>query len=391
MTYRLSLQITIELLHHYEDLPDTPNTGRVTHRDLQPIDQPGRRKSTMTQPSLNKSFDTSLIDLSPTPAQTSFSTTDSAPSDDYKQATVPAPMSTSAPKFEEASTTGRKIPTRYVPTVDAYDAWAEVYDSDGNILQAIDDYELGAGGHLLSTFIDLSTSLARREFATAQIHFADLGCGTGRNTIALMKSNDYPPDSSLKITAIDASAGMLAKARQKIDAAYAEMEDWRQCVFRGVYTVQHDFLDPRDATKAPMHLRENKTFSAIISTLVLEHFPAHTFFAVLSSLLRPGGLVLLTDMHADMGSRSQAGFVSQDEETGEAIKVRGTSWVHTVEETVSEAKKAGFEVVGDVRERAITEDLIEKGVVGERAKKWIGTNVWYGMILRKEGEVQQLV
>ena len=45
----------------------------------------------------------------------------------------------------------------------------------------------------------------------------------------------------------------------------------------------------------------------------------------------------------------------------------------------------------DVRERAITEDLIEKGVVGERAKKWIGTNVWYGMILRKEGEVQQLV
>ena len=73
----------------------------------------------------------------------------------------------------------------------------------------------------------------------------------------------------------------------------------------------------------------------------------------------------------------------QDEKTGEAIKVRGTSWVHSVKETVDAAEVAGFTIIGDVKERGVTQGMIDEGIVGERAKKWIGVNMWCGMILRK--------
>ena len=335
----------------------------------------------MTQPSLNQTFDTSLIDLSQNQDQSSFSTTNSAPSDDYNTM-VPQPLPTMGPKFEEASTTGRKMPTRYVPTVDAYDAWASVYDSDGNALQAIDDHELTSGG-LLSEFAEMVVDLGRERYAVANADIVDLGCGTGRNTLKLLKYH-WPQDAMIKLTGVDASSGMLDVAQDKLWDAHAKLGEHEQRMVQ-LGLLDHDFLDPKDATLPPIVLKSRKQYEALISTLVLEHFPVHTFFAVLDSLLLPGGLALVTDMHADMGAVSQAGFVSADEKTGQAIKVRGTSWVHTVEETVAEAKKAGFEVVGDVRERAVTEDLINEGVVGERARKWVGTKVWYGVILRKAG------
>jgi SAM-dependent methyltransferase len=350
----------------------------------------------MTQPSLDHTFDTSLIDLSPSQAQTSFSTTESAPSDDYKQsettttiAAVPAALSVSTPKFEEASTTGRKMPTRYVPTIEAYDAWAEVYDSDGNVLQAIDDYELGAGG-LLGRFIDevLQSNGGR------PLELVDLGCGTGRNTVALLKHQALA-DVNASITGIDASAGMLSKAAEKLRAAKESLGEQGRAR-KTFKLVQHDFLDPADATRPPIPLaavtaplpsddftRSASTpFDGLISTLVLEHFPLTTFFDALASLVKPGGAALLTNMHHDMGMQSQAGFVSQDEH-GQTIKVRGTSWVHGMQETVDAAVQAGFEVVGEVEERAAGEEMIQKGVVGERGRKWLGTNVWYGMILRR--------
>lgn len=343
----------------------------------------------MTQPSLNHTFDTSLIDLSPSQAQDSFSTTESVPSDDNREAlatttaaSVPAPLRVSTPKFEEASTTGRKMPTRYVPTVDAYDAWAEVYDSDGNVLQAIDDYELGTGG-IMAQFIEVLNAKKDREHSTLLV---DLGCGTGRNTIALMKQ-DWNTDLRVNITGIDASAGMLSKAAEKLQTTQEALPaDARSQ--RTFNLLQHDFLDPADATRPPTPLPESspqRQFDGLITTLVLEHFPLPAFFAVLASLVRPGGVALLTNMHEDMGTRSQAGFVSQDERTGEAIKVRGTSWVHGVGETVEAANAAGFQIVGEVRETEVGDDLITRGVVSERARKWVGVRVWYGMILSRVG------
>jgi SAM-dependent methyltransferase len=352
----------------------------------------------MTQPSLNTTFDTSLIDLSQNTTSTmdqtsSFSTTESAPSDDYEQPltnetelSTPTPLPTNSPAFTHASQSKEKIPTRYVPTVDAYNTWAEVYDTDGNMLQSIDDFELDK---LFPEFVSLASPQNKQTLKFQdRIEIVDLGCGTGRNTLRLLQAA-WPWGVDVKVTGIDASSGMLERARSKIEAYLSSLPDslplkkWRSANF-----ILHDFLALQNPNGPPIflpppHLHSN-TFDALISTLVLEHFPLAPFFHTLSSLLKTGGVALVTNMHPGMGSQSQAGFVSQDEE-GKAIKVRGTSWVHGVEETVEAARAAGFEILGEVREQEVTEEMVQNGVVGERGRKWVGVKVWYGFILRKVG------
>ena len=94
-------------------------------------------------------------------------------------------------------------------------------------------------------------------------------------------------------------------------------------------------------------------------------------------MLKPGGLALVTNMHSDMGRMSQAGFV--DPKTGE--KVRPQSYAHTFGDVVEEARKQGFEVVGEVLERTVDEETSE--ILGVRAKKWVGVKVWFGACFRK--------
>jgi len=334
----------------------------------------------MTQPSLHSAFDTSLIDLAAnrTDFQTagfegSFSTTESVPSDQAIQemmagstdqqesahlTTVPMPID--SPDLSEASTGKAKIPVKYISTVEAYDSWASVYDTDGNILQRIDDLELET---LLPQFLSLVKSNGKE-----QVSIVDFGCGTGRNTIKLLQRTSATPHL---ITGIDASRGMLELAKKKA-TEYALTER--------VNFLQHDFLDTEDVQRAPKLLEPPQHFDALISTLVLEHLPLDAYFAVVHSLLRLGGVALITNMHPEMGSISQAGFVGTDE-NGQPIKVRGHSWAHGVEDTVKSAGNHGLQLVGEVGERKVTDDILE--LLGPRAKKWNGVNVWYGMMLRK--------
>lgn len=116
---------------------------------------------------------------------------------------------------------------------------------------------------------------------------------------------------------------------------------------------------------------------AVLSTLVLEHIPLPAYFATLSVLLRKAGLALVTNMHAEMGRVSQAGFVN-----AEGVKVRGSSFTYTVQETVDEAERQGFEVLG-VQEREVSKQDVESGRVGKRGAKWFGVKVWYAIVLRK--------
>lgn len=87
-------------------------------------------------------------------------------------------------------------------------------------------------------------------------------------------------------------------------------------------------------------------------------------------------MALVTNMHPDMGARTQAGFVSASGE-----RVRGTSFVYGVQETVDAAVAAGFEVVGEVREQAVEEGML--GRIGRRGAKWVDVRVWYGIVMRK--------
>ncbi|KZF23618.1 hypothetical protein L228DRAFT_246431 [Xylona heveae TC161] len=143
--------------------------------------------------------------------------------------------------------------------------------------------------------------------------------------------------------------------------------------------------------------------------------------------------LLISNMHHEMGARTGAGFI--DPVTGK--RVRTVTFVHTVDSVLAEAAKWGFELVGDVHEKKVDADWLdavssssiayrkrnnigsnenrreraerktrcaspkgeekdddegeqdddEKKAEAERkwrvtAQKWIGVNVWFGMLFR---------
>ncbi|KAI1300059.1 putative methyltransferase [Xylaria venustula] len=249
---------------------------------------------------------------------------------------------------------------RYLPTNEAYDKWAEVYDKDGNFLQALDDLELKT---LFPRFLGSVKS-------PKPWRLVDLGCGTGRNTTLLLGI----PCS--EIIALDASKGMLEAAKSRLTNSSSSFEA------SGVEpSLRFDIFDMLATSALPASIAA-RTVDGIISTLVVEHIPLPVFFMHVSQLLRPGGVLLLTNMHSHMGGISQAGFV--DKATGE--KIRPKSYAHTVEDVIREAQKCGLEIEADeegtgILEKAVNEDMVEK--LGFRSGKWVGITCWFGGIFRK--------
>lgn len=226
---------------------------------------------------------------------------------------------------------------RYLDTTEAYDLWSEVYDTDGNFLQALDTVEMRK---LLPQFLQNLNSPRK---------LVDLGCGTGRNTKALQ---EIP---NVEVVGLDGSPKMLEVARKNLKSTRLE-----------VYEIGNG-KPPACALEA----------DGVISTLVLEHVSISSLFKAASAILKPGGIFLVTNMHAEMGSISQAGFV--DPLTNE--KIRPTSYAHRVEDVVAEANRQGFQVIGEVLEKAVDEESIQ--ILGPRSNKWVGVKVWFGMLLRK--------
>ncbi|KAF2112952.1 S-adenosyl-L-methionine-dependent methyltransferase [Lophiotrema nucula] len=334
----------------------------------------------MTQPTaVNMTFDTSLVD---TQAQTgSFSTTESDPSDAGWAMKTPTLQQgedsqttpkQSQEKGESLLPPGQTLmspppkpstPVQHIPTQDAYDEWASVYDMDGNMLQSIDDVELAT---LLPELISLVL-----QNSSNRVGLLDLGCGTGRNTSKLL-NYAWPQDLQVDVMALDFSKGMLDVAATKLQPLVDQQQNLRlkleQC---------NCFPTDSDLNASPLPLANLAQFDALTSTLVLEHISLPAYFTTLSALVTKGGHALVTNMHSEMGKISQAGFINKD-----GVKVRGTSYAHTPEETVEEAKKAGFAVLS-LKERAVEKEDVETRRVGERGNKWIGIKVWYGLLLRK--------
>ncbi|MCJ1371212.1 hypothetical protein MMC20_002427 [Loxospora ochrophaea] len=244
----------------------------------------------------------------------------------------------------------------YLPTISAYDRWAQVYDTDSNPLQALDDSELKS---LLPEFFSLLASATTNE----HLKLLDLGSGTGRNTIKLL----HIPNA--KIVGLDASEKMLEIARTRCDnhLRLLSADSRAESVVLETFDMLSDTGPPTSGNNA----------HAIISTLVLEHIPLTTFFSTVSMLLRPADYLLVTNMHPEMGGKSQAGFL--DPKSGQ--KVRPVSYAHRIEDVVQEARRWGLEVDGKVQERSIDESLAE--MLGTRARKWVGVYCWFGMIFQR--------
>ncbi|KAK6526254.1 hypothetical protein TWF694_004861 [Orbilia ellipsospora] len=249
--------------------------------------------------------------------------------------------------------------SHHLPTMDAYDLWAAVYDTDGNVLQQLDDIYVDT--HLPA----LISSSAN---ANTPPVVAELGCGTGRNTIKLARSG-------ATVLAVDNSRGMLEKLQEKLLNTGLESQV-------RVYTQDlSEYPNNPDGKRSKLNEAIEGEYGGgvdgVLSTLVIEHLDIDVFFKLTRSILKPGGWVFLTNMHADMGLLSSAGFM--DPVTGK--KVKPVSINHPENEILEAAGRYGFELVGNVSEDGPT-DAEHASQFGKRAHKWIGVKMHIGMVLR---------
>ena len=214
---------------------------------------------------------------------------------------------------------------------DGYDRWALVYDHDANPLPALEE------PHVRAALTDVRG-----------LDVVDLGCGTGRHSAWLAAAG-------ARVTAIDFSSGMLARARGKVDPA-------------AVRFVVHDLHDPLPLGDA--------SFDAAVSGLVLEHLrdlPA--FFRETRRVLRPGGRAVVSAMHPAMFLReSRARFTDPD--TG-AIEAPG-SVCYRFGEVVMAAGAAGF-ALEHIGEHAPAADFARRY---PRAERYVGWPMLLVLVLR---------
>lgn len=219
-----------------------------------------------------------------------------------------------------ARSSGMK-PIEHAAPREAYDRWATVYDHDGNPLVALDD----------DVVPRLLGDVRGREVL-------ELACGTGRHTARLA-------DAGARVTAVDFSRGMLEQARAR-------------CGDRAVRFVEHDITTPLGFDDA--------SFDAVVCCLALEHVrDLAPFFAEARRVLRPGGALVVSDMHPAMRLRGkQAKF--DDPIAGVEVLVDG--FLHPVSEYVMAAIGAGL-ALETIAEHSPDEALAAKF---PRASKYVG-------------------
>ena len=320
----------------------------------------------------------------------------------------------------------------HLPNKTAYDLWAPIYDSDGNILQSLDT--LGLRDVLLPRFIssikDRASAIREQCGHLPPLRITDLGCGTGRTILALMEALQSPRNRKdcvrilsaqlegqthpreIHIRGLDASEGMLKVARSspQLSPVRTISMEYPASITDSVMTrpvdvtvrtafETYDIQSPLNLAKSPVPA------DAIICSLVVEHLPSmHDFFAHLikAKLIRPSGLLLLSNMHPDMAKGASptsaaeavdtttgrlitsAGFI--DPATGNKIRPAG-GWAHTIPQVLEAATAHGFELVGnDVMEEMRVEPwMLEQGVVDrKRGEKWArgGVTCWFGGVFR---------
>jgi ubiquinone/menaquinone biosynthesis C-methylase UbiE len=158
-----------------------------------------------------------------------------------------------------------------------------------------------------------------------------------------------------RVTALDFSDAMLAKARAKPGA---ERVRW----------MTHDV----DAALC----FGDRSFDRVLSALVLEHIPLARlvpFFRELGRVTRPDGRIVVTAMHPAMFQKGISANFHDDE--GE---IRPRSYVATLSEYVMGAIDAGLAVV-TLSEHSVDDSLAARH---ERSRKLLGWPALFVMVLR---------
>jgi len=210
-----------------------------------------------------------------------------------------------------------------VSTREGYDRWAEVYDTDGNPLIAIEEPEA-----------------ARMMGEVRGLTVADIGTGTGRHALRMARDG-------ARVVAIDFSLGMMARARSKPGA--------ERVAFVCADCLTLPLLD--------------SSFHRVISGLVVEHIAAlDRYFNELGRICRPDGFIVVTNLHPAMNLQGvRARF--NDSATGAKVYPAGRD--HLISDFVMAARRTGL-VIDEMVERTMTADIVGKAPRAERYVGWPG-------------------
>ena len=220
----------------------------------------------------------------------------------------------------------------------AYNIWAEIYDSgDDNLVFQMEEKILNS----LIKNIDLSGK-----------SILDYGCGTGRNWEKLIS---YKPN---KITGCDVSIKML----QQLQSKYPGSE---------IYLI-------KNSSEFPVQLG---TIDIIFSTLVIAHIKdLRKTFREWNRLLKPGGIILITDLHPAILS---AGGKRIFEKDGKSIAIK--NYIHSIDKIKILCDAFNWEVAG-FEESFISEEtkiFYEKKNALNIYERFYGLPLVYGILIRK--------
>ncbi len=222
-----------------------------------------------------------------------------------------------------------------VPTREGYDRWAATYDGDGNPLIAVEE-----------PIFDRLVGEVRG------LDVIDVGCGTGRHALRLAARG-------ARVSAVDFSSAMLAKARAKPGA-------------EAIAFIEHDIRERLAIDDA--------SFDLVVCALVLDHIhDLERFFTELGRLCRPGGAIVATVMHPAMMLKGvQARFI--DEQTGRRVSLESAP--NTIADYVNAIVSVGLQI------DRLEEHVVDETVVSRlpRGKPYLGWPICLAMRLRPEGE-----
>ena len=184
-----------------------------------------------------------------------------------------------------------------LPAREGYNRWAPFYDHGRNPTVGLKDREIhGLLGEVPG------------------LRVADLGCGTGRNAIALAVAGT-------EVTALDFSNEMLAQARQKPGAGRVRF-------------IVHDLANP-----LPL---ESDSYDRVLCSLALEHVQdLGVAFREMARICRPEGRVIIIEMHPTLLLKG-IGARFHDPKTGQDIRPRSVG--HQTSDFVMAAVRGGLAV-----------------------------------------------
>ncbi|MDQ3484763.1 MAG: class I SAM-dependent methyltransferase [Actinomycetota bacterium] len=210
---------------------------------------------------------------------------------------------------------GGGVDVPLIPTAEAYDGWAPLYDGQRNLM------------------LEREQAVVHPILATLPVGVAlDVACGTGRHAAYLQRLGH-------SVIGVDASRGMLAVVRAKLPDAELHLADWH------ALPVPDDHVDVVTCGIALTHVRE-----------------LGPVFAEFARVLKPGGHLVVSDSRGLMDGAQLYPMVFEDRDGNPGFM---RAWVHPTVDYLRAALPLGLHV------RACEEYVADRDMVDATGTEFI--------------------